>query len=229
MQLPTAGPRLGTRRHTVLTGTSILLVILLAVLTACGPGGRPAATTVPAATPDISATVAAAVQSTLQAQSDGRRSAPPAATPSVPQPTIVMDESFDTAPLGWPNQPRGTAWYADGAYWLQTREAGQFIVLDAPVADVVKDVVVSARFRKTGGPPGGGYGLVVADQGPDSHDGVNQGGRFVALEAGDEGTIGAHTETHPSTYATPRDSNASSTRRNAPIRRSVSHPHSGSG
>ena len=44
---------------------------------------------------------------------------------------------------------------------------------------------------RQGGPSGGGYGLVVADQGPDPHDGVNQGGRFVALEAGDQGLIGA--------------------------------------
>jgi uncharacterized protein len=102
-----------------------------------------------------------------------------------------MDETFAAAPQGWPDRPGGTAWYADGAYRLQTRASGQFIAIDAPLADVVNDVVVTARFRKTDGPPGGGYGLMVADQGPAPHDGVNQGGRFVVLEAGDDGTIGA--------------------------------------
>lgn len=103
----------------------------------------------------------------------------------------MLDESFGSAPQGWPNQPLGTAWYADGAYQLQTRGVGQFIVLNAPLSTVVDDVVVSARFHKTGGPDGGGYGLVVADQGPIPHDGVNQGGQFVALEAGDQGLAGA--------------------------------------
>ena len=140
-----------------------------------------------AATPDVSGTVAAAAQSTVQVQPAAQGSAPPAATAGVSQPTILLDESFGTSPQGWPNQPGGTAWYADGAYRLQTREAGQFIVLNAPLTDVVHDIVVSARFRKTGGPSGGGYGLVVADQGPNPHDGMNQGGRFVALEAVDQG------------------------------------------
>jgi hypothetical protein len=188
--LTATGPRTSTRRPTALTDASVVLVILLPLLSACGPVGRPAAAVTPAvaATPDVSGTVAAAVQATLQAQPGARGSAPPA---GVPQPTILLDESFGTTPQGWPNQPQSTAWYADGAYWLQTREAGHFVALDAPLTDVVKDVVVSARFRKTGGPPGGGYGLVVADQGPGPHDGVNQGGRFVALEAGDQGLIGA--------------------------------------
>jgi predicted metalloprotease len=102
-----------------------------------------------------------------------------------------MDEAFITAPQGWPNQPRGTAWYADGAYQLQTRDAGQFVAVNAPLAGVATDVLISARFRKTGGPSGGGYGLVVADQGPALHNGLTQTGRFVTLEAGDQGTIGA--------------------------------------
>jgi hypothetical protein len=170
------------------------VVTLLALLSACSPSESPPAPAVPAVAPtrDVSGTVAAtAAQPTLQAQPGARGSAPPAATAGVPPPTVVLDESFGSAPQGWPNQPLGTAWYADSAYRLQTREAGQFIVLDAPLTDIVNDVVLSARFRKTGGPPGGGYGLVVADQGPDPHDGVNQGGRFVALEAGDQGLVGA--------------------------------------
>jgi hypothetical protein len=143
------------------------VVTLLALLSACSPGESPPAPAVPAVAPtrDVSGTVAAtAAQPTLQAQPGARGSAPPAATAGVPPPTVVLDESFGSAPQGWPNQPLGTAWCADSAYRLQTREAGQFIVLDAPLTDIVNDVVLSARFRKTGGPPGGGYGLVVADQ-----------------------------------------------------------------
>jgi hypothetical protein len=115
----------------------------------------------------------------------------PAVAATVAVPTSIFDESFGSAPQGWPNQPFGTAWFADGAYRLEPREAGHFVAIDAPLANIVDDVVVLARFHKTGGPPGGGYGLLVADQGPDAHDGVNQGGQFVVLEAGDQGTVGA--------------------------------------
>jgi hypothetical protein len=59
----------------------------------------------------------------------------------------MLDEAFTTAPQGWPNQPQSTAWYADGAYWLQAREATRFVAIDAPLTNMVTDVVVSARFR----------------------------------------------------------------------------------
>src|SRR5262249_22718318 len=52
------------------------------------------------------------------------------------------------------------------------------------------DVVVSATFRKTGGPPGGGYGLIVRDQGPEPRNGVNQQASAYVLEAGDLGEFG---------------------------------------
>src|SRR6266851_4342471 len=41
-----------------------------------------------------------------------------------------------------------------------------------------------------GGPPGGGYGLVVRDQGPGPRDGVNQDGRYYVLEVGDRREVG---------------------------------------
>ena len=47
--------------------------------------------------------------------------------------------------------------------------------------------MVSATFRKTGGPPGGGYGLVIRDQGPAPRDGVNQNDEAYVMEAGDQG------------------------------------------
>jgi hypothetical protein len=55
----------------------------------------------------------------------------------------------------------------------------------------VRDVAVIATFRKAGGPPGGGYGLIVRDQGPGPRDGRAQGGRFHAFAVGDRGEAGA--------------------------------------
>lgn len=54
----------------------------------------------------------------------------------------------------------------------------------------MRDPVVTAAFRKVGGPSGGGYGVIVLDQGPGPRDGSNQEGRFHVLEAGDRGEIG---------------------------------------
>jgi hypothetical protein len=54
----------------------------------------------------------------------------------------------------------------------------------------VGDSVVSATFRKMGGPPGGGYGLIVHDENAHSRDGTDQGGRFIVAEIGDAGNIG---------------------------------------
>ena len=49
---------------------------------------------------------------------------------------------------------------------------------------------LSARFRKLGGPPGGGYGLIVDDQATSRGDGLDQGGAYVVAEVGDRGQIG---------------------------------------
>jgi hypothetical protein len=54
----------------------------------------------------------------------------------------------------------------------------------------MRDVAATAAFRKVGGPPGGGYGLIVRDQDPGRRDGVNQHGRFYVFEAGDRGEVG---------------------------------------
>ena len=40
------------------------------------------------------------------------------------------------------------------------------------------------------GPPGGGYGLIVRDQGPGPRDGVNQIGNYYVLAVGDRGEFG---------------------------------------
>jgi len=90
---------------------------------------------------------------------------------------------------GWLDNPAVAAW-SDGAYRLQARQPARFVAIGAPVNQSLSDVVVSATFRKTGGPPGGGYGLVVRDQGPDPRDGVNQTMNAFVLEAGDLGEFG---------------------------------------
>jgi hypothetical protein len=54
----------------------------------------------------------------------------------------------------------------------------------------MRDVTVHARFRKVGGPPGGGYGIIVRDTGVNRRDGVSQEGRYYVFEAGDRGEYG---------------------------------------
>jgi hypothetical protein len=45
-------------------------------------------------------------------------------------------------------------------------------------------------FRKVGGVPGGGFGVILRDRSPARLDGVVQGGRYLVLEVGDRGEIG---------------------------------------
>jgi hypothetical protein len=50
---------------------------------------------------------------------------------------------------------------------------------------------VSATFRKLSGTPaGGGFGIILRDQGPAPLDGTNQGGQYYVLEVGDKGEVG---------------------------------------
>ena len=60
----------------------------------------------------------------------------------------------------------------------------------APAVQRVRDASLSATFRKVGGPPGGGYGFVVRDQGDGARDGINQDGHYYVLEVGDRGELG---------------------------------------
>ena len=83
-----------------------------------------------------------------------------------------------------------TAWLARGAYHLLARHPGRFVAVGLPQLEPLRDVVVAGTFRKVGGPPGGGYGLIVRDQGPGPRDGVGQGGRYYVLEVGDRGEVG---------------------------------------
>jgi hypothetical protein len=102
----------------------------------------------------------------------------------------LIDVRFASGPKpGWLENPPYAGW-SDGAYRFQAKQATHFVAVSAPTDRALGDVVVSATFRKTGGPPGGGYGLVVRDQSPDPLDGVNQNASFYVVEAGDQGDIG---------------------------------------
>jgi len=90
---------------------------------------------------------------------------------------------------GWLDNPPFATW-TDGAYRLHAFPATQFVAVSAPINPTPSDVVVSATFRKTGGPPGGGYGLVVRDQGPQPRNGANQAMSAYVFEAGDLGEFG---------------------------------------
>jgi hypothetical protein len=115
---------------------------------------------------------------------------PPTPTPASDQALrTILDEGW-AGPHRWPDNPQSTAWYTPTGYRLFARDAAQFVAVAAPLDAPVVDVIVSGRFRKVGGPPGGGYGLIVRDQGPGPRNGLNQIGRYYVLEAGDEGEFG---------------------------------------
>lgn len=105
----------------------------------------------------------------------------------LPPPTVLLDERFSGS---WPNRPDGTAWLGSDGYRLYARQPGHFVSVRSPLADVPPDVVVSGRLRKVGGPTGGGYGLIVADQHVGAGDGVDQEGEYVVAAVGDRGEFG---------------------------------------
>ena len=102
----------------------------------------------------------------------------------------AFEVRFAEGPAGWPNDPSSTAWFADGGYRVFARTPGQFVAIGAPTTERFGDMVVSATFRKVGGPAGGGYGFIIRDQGPGPRDGVNQNGQYYVLEVGDRGEYG---------------------------------------
>ncbi len=90
----------------------------------------------------------------------------------------------------WPNDPGSTAWFAPDGYHLAARRQGQFVAVGLTPDRHLRDVVLTATFHKTGGPTGGGYGLILRDQGPHPLDGLNQQGKYVVVEIGDRGDVG---------------------------------------
>jgi len=102
----------------------------------------------------------------------------------------MLDEDFTDNRHRWPDNPDSTAWLANGSYRLRTRQPGQFVALSAPISEALRDVQVTATFRKVDGPAGGGYGIIIRDQSRHSSDGITQTGHFYVLEVGDKGEIG---------------------------------------
>jgi len=128
------------------------------------------------------------------------RAAPSTPLPAVPTPlpiepasaprTLVDFSAQAAAPADWPNDPASTAWFGPDGYHLLARQPGQFVAVGVLADRHLRDVVLTATFHKTGGPAGGGYGLIVRDQGPGPRDGLNQRGRFLVVEVGDRGDVG---------------------------------------
>jgi hypothetical protein len=118
----------------------------------------------------------------------------PVSTVVVPAPSgefrLLLDERFGSNVHAWPSNELGPAWLADGSYHLVPRDPGRFVAVSVPGTDGLQDVVLSADFRKLGGPAGGGYGLIVRDQTPAARDGHSQVGRFYVFEVGDRGDVG---------------------------------------
>jgi hypothetical protein len=112
------------------------------------------------------------------------------ALPSAAPSPLLLDERFQEFADGWPDDNDSTAWFTDGTYRIFAREPGNFVAIAAPLFRPLADVVVTASLRKVGGPDGGGYGLIVRDQGPGPRDGANQSGRFLVFGVGDRGEFG---------------------------------------
>jgi hypothetical protein len=103
---------------------------------------------------------------------------------------VLVDERFASSRTAWPGDPESTVWRGDGAYQLRASHPGRFVAVGMAGTDDIGDTIVTASFHKTGGPPGGGYGLILRDQGPDPRDGENQLGHFYVFEVGDQGEFG---------------------------------------
>jgi hypothetical protein len=120
---------------------------------------------------------------------------PPAAATSAPvavsaAPRTLLDEGFTTGAPGWPNAATSSAWWDSLGYHMEPRLAGQHVAIVAPGGAAFGDVAVTGLFHKSGGPAGGGYGLILRAQGGPLN-GTNQGGRYYVFEVGDRGEVGA--------------------------------------
>jgi hypothetical protein len=157
---------------------------------AASQAAEPLPTPTPAATPVAEALAAVTPAPALTVPSRPAtataRSLPSLSTGGGP----LIDVQFGGGPgERWIDNPPYAAW-SGGAYRLEAHQASRFVAVGAPFDRLLRNVVVSATFRKTGGPPGGGYGLLIRDQGPEPSDGVKQMLNAYVLEAGDIGEFG---------------------------------------
>ena len=147
------------------------------------PLTQPADANTSGAQQPVAANATGAQQQPAAQPSDGALAPAAAGTP-------IFDEHFTTNDVNWPSDPQGAALLTNGTYRIETRQAGQFAAISAPMPNIPADVVIGATFRKLGGPPGGGYGIIVRNQDAGGLDGNTQNGHYYVLEAGDKGEIG---------------------------------------
>jgi hypothetical protein len=127
----------------------------------------------------------------LTASRPPRVTATPIDGPATSGARVLFAQKLLAPVPSWPDDPSSNAWFADGVYRLFAREPGRFVAVGVPLPVSVGDAVLSAQFHKISGPAGGGYGLIVRDQGPSGErDSRNQSGRYMVLEVGDKGDIG---------------------------------------
>jgi hypothetical protein len=103
---------------------------------------------------------------------------------------VRLDERFESNQLGWPSDPGGAARIVGGSYRLRAGVSNQFLGIRAPLQQPPSDLEVTARFRKIAGPAGGGYGVIVREQGPPGAAFLSQTGQFYVLEVSDRGEVG---------------------------------------
>lgn len=173
-------------------------------------GANPVATAalpaeeVPTAAPPTATAVSAQRVATSVAAAPVPAQAPPTPSPApeiaTARATVVPATAepvlLDFAPnrssgLAWPNDQNGVGWFAPDGYHLAARNPGNFVAIGVLATQEGSSAVVSATFHKLSGPGGGGYGLIVGDQGPGPRDGINQGGSYMVFEVGDRGEVGA--------------------------------------
>ena len=184
-------------------GRVLVLVIVVVLLALVGwalfvRSAAETPTSAPTGAPTLAAAPAVSRANDAPASGGGPNVSAPASpvatvaqpvTPGV-TPRVVLDERFVEATAVWPSTPDGPAQLSAGTYTVQTRTPGQFVAIGAPTPQVFEDVTVSATFRKTGGPAGGGFGLILRDQADAPHDGSDQSGHYYVLEVGDRGEVG---------------------------------------
>jgi hypothetical protein len=147
----------------------------------------------PAPTPVATELTAAFIKDVPAAVAPTATAAPPPPTPTIVpnSPRLLFGERFATPVASWPNDPQGTAWFADNAYFLFAREPGRFVATGVPLSATVGNGVLAAQFHKVAGPAGGGYGLIIRHQGrAEQLDGRSQAGEYLVVEVGDRGDVG---------------------------------------
>jgi hypothetical protein len=180
----------------IVLGGLFALPLLQPRLGPASPTPVPAFGAVSTSAPVRTAPPVAADTPAATAASVARPTSVPTTPPRLPTPTsgqlgsaALLDTRFAAgAQKDWLENPPFAGW-RDGAYRLFARQATRFVAVGVPV-HVPDDVLVSATLRKTGGPPGGGYGVIVRNQTAEALNGTSQTFDAYVLETGDLGEFG---------------------------------------